>query len=399
VGLYINQNEGTKALEWNARLKARATALDSERFRAVARLNKAIVDHEAGDNHAVDTIRQIMNGTSDWYVRVTATRYYALICFDLHQIGEGLRLLATVQAQIPDGDPHTAMARSGIWEIMGIGLMALNDVRGASDAFIRYELDYNDNGWPRPDFDSIYNLGSMAIQVGDVANAERFYAAHDRLTRKANLPGLIGYNAMMCARVATMRDDMPRVMTCLQAAQPYLAEDKLLEIWVLPLEVTALSRMGRVAEAEQAMARWKTIDNEQKQGTLAGDQGLKARAELLLAKGQTTQAVALMRLYHQRDSERQSRVYSEGIHQITQDMQEQLSHRRRQLEVEQANVRLQAAMIRGQTWVVGISLFFLICGDGACGRVVDAVAGLASRPSQCRTGQYGQEPVSGQYEP
>ena len=362
VGLYINQNEGTKALEWNARLKARATALDSERFRAVARLNKAIVDHEAGDNHAVDTIRQIMNGTSDWYVRVTATRYYALICFDLHQIGEGLRLLATVQAQIPDGDPHTAMARSGIWEIMGIGLMALNDVRGASDAFIRYELDYNDNGWPRPDFDSIYNLGSMAIQVGDVANAERFYAAHDRLTRKANLPGLIGYNAMMCARVATMRDDMPRVMTCLQAAQPYLAEDKLLEIWVLPLEVAALSRMGRVAEAEQAMARWKTIDNEQKQGTLAGDQGLKARAELLLAKGQTTQAVALMRLYHQRDSERQSRVYSEGIHQITQDMQEQLSHRRRQLEVEQANVRLQAAMIRGQTWVVGISLFFLICG-------------------------------------
>lgn len=362
VGLYINQNEGAKALAWNERLKARAVALDSERFRAVARLNAAIVAHEAGDTRAVNTIREIMNGTSDWYVRVTATRYYALICFDLHQIGEGLRLLATVQAQIPDDDPNSDIARSGIWEVMGIGLMALNDVRGASDAFIRYELDYNGNGWPRPDFDSIYNLGSMAIQVGDVANAEQFYAAHDRLTRKANLPGLIGYNAMMCARLATMSDDMARVIRCLQAGQPHLSQDKLLEIWVLPLEVTALSRMGRVAEAEQALARWKTIDNEQKQGTLAGDQGLKARAELLLAKGQTTQAVALMRRYHQRDSERQSRVYSEGIHQITQDMQEQLSHRRHQLDVEQANVRLQAAMIRGQAWVVGISLFFLICG-------------------------------------
>ncbi|NIJ27943.1 ATP-binding protein [Brevundimonas terrae] len=361
VSLYINQNEGPKARAWNARLMARATALDNERFRAIAGLNNAILAYEGGDGGAADRIHATMNGTSDWYVRAVATRYYAITRFDKDQVGEGLRLLTAVQAQIPNEGPDADIAHSGIWEIMGLGLMALNDVQGATDAFARYELDYSPNDWPRPDFDSIYNLGSMAIQVGDAANAERFFAAHDRLARRSNLHGLKAYNAMMCARVASMRDDMPRVLSCMEAGQPELSRNDYLKVWILPLEVIALARTGRVAEAERVMADWDAVADSET-GRLASDLGVRARAELLHAQGQYDEAIALMRRYQQQSYVSQARAYSDGIHQITQDMQEQLSQRRRQLEVEQANARLQSAMIRAQAWVMGISLFFFVCG-------------------------------------
>ncbi|MEG2498450.1 hybrid sensor histidine kinase/response regulator [Brevundimonas sp.] len=361
VSLYLGQSDYDKARAWNQRLMARATALDSERYRTIARLNDHMLAYQSGDDTAVEKIRETMDGTSDWFVRTIATRYYAASRLDEQQLGESLRLLATVQAQIPEKDPDSDVAQSGVWEIIGVGLMLLNDVQGATDAFTRYELDYANNDWPRPVFDSIYNLGTMAIQVGDVETAELFYAAHNRLTQKANLPGLIGFNAMMCARLATLRDDMPRILACLEAGEPHLSSDTSMQVWMWPLQVIALTRAGRVGEAEAIMAQWNTASGKPN-GSMQSDLGLRANAELLFAKGRHDEAMELMRLYNQQLTLRQARSYSEGIHQITQDMQEQLSQRRRQLEVEQANVRLQAAMIRGQAWVVGISLFFLICG-------------------------------------
>src|SRR5690606_18513683 len=52
--------------------------------------------------------------------------------------------------------------------------------------------------------------------------------------------------------------------------------------------------------------------------------------------------------------------FSAGIHQVTGDMQEQLAERRRQLETARANTQLQHAVIRGQNWILGISLAFAV---------------------------------------
>lgn len=364
VSLYINQSEPVQAKAWNARLHKKADALRNERFKALSKLNVLVIDYLSGDSSVDIKIREVMDGTADWYVRATATRYYAVTRFDKHNLGEGLRLLSVMQAQIPENDPDAAAAEAGIWEVMGVGLMYLNDVQGATDAFTRFELDYTHHDWPRPDFDSIYNLGNMALQVGDADIAERFYASHDRLSRKSGLSGLLAFNALLCARVATLSDDMPRVVKCFEGAEAHLAADTYLQMWAWPLEAAALARTGDIAGAEKVMAKW-TAFGELERGTMISNLGLMAKAELLHAKGQHAEAMNLLREHTMLHSVREARSYSDGINQITRDMQEQLKQRRHQLETEQANVRLQGAMIRAQAWVVGITLFFLVCGVAA----------------------------------
>ena len=70
----------------------------------------------------------------------------------------------------------------------------------------------------------------------------------------------------------------------------------------------------------------------------------------------------LMRVFVARELANEARAYGEGVHQVTQDMQSQLTQRRQQLTIQQANVRLQSAVIRAQGWIVGVTLFFLAIG-------------------------------------
>ena len=361
VSIYLNQSEHEQALVWNERMAALADKLGNDRYKSVAKLNDLIITYDSGDSSVGYRINEVLQASDDWYVRTTATRYFAIVQFDERRIGEGLRLLSLAQTQIPENDPESAIAQGGVWEMIGVGLMQLNDVEGATDAFTRYELDHGNKAWPRPDFDSIYNLGNMAIQVGDAESAERFYAAHNRLTLKTNLSGLNAFNALMCARVATLKDDMPRVLRCLEDHDRDLAGDTYLQMWAWPLEASALARLGRVSEAERVMGRWHAFGKVER-GTMISNLALKAQAELYHAKGQHADALKLMREYSLLHTTAEARSYSEAINQITRDMQEQLTQRRHQLEVEQANVKLQSSMLRIQTWIGAVILFFLICG-------------------------------------
>ena len=361
VSLYINQSEHEKALYWNERLIAKASKLHNARFETTGEINRLIVNYDSGDTTVAKRLHEILENADDWYVHAMATRYYAVVQFDNRRIGEGLRLLSLAQTQIPENDPDAAIAQGGIWEMIGVGLMYINDVEGATDAFTRYELDHGNKNWPRPDFDSIYNLGNMAIQVGDAESAERFYAAHNRLASKTNLSGLNAFNALMCARVATLKDNMPRVLRCLEDHDSDLASDTYLQMWAWPLEASAMARLGRVADAERVMGHWYGF-GEIERGTLISNLGLKAQAELYHAKGQHADALKLMREYSLLHTTSEARSYSEAVNQITRDMQEQLTQRRHQLEIEQANVKLQSSMLRIQTWIGGVILFFLICG-------------------------------------
>ena len=80
-------------------------------------------------------------------------------------------------AAIPDNAPWADTARAGLWEVTGIGLMKLNDIEGATTAFRRFEIDYSNPAYPRPDFDALYNLTRLSLQVGDHDLAARIYAA------------------------------------------------------------------------------------------------------------------------------------------------------------------------------------------------------------------------------
>ncbi|WP_240387270.1 ATP-binding protein [Brevundimonas naejangsanensis] len=352
----LNQGDFDKATLWNERLAARARAQGDDRYLAIARLNGLTIRYDQGDVSVVPELERVARTAEDWFVKAHASRLSALALMDQDRIGEGLRLLTTAEAEIPVDDPFAATARAGVWEMTGMGLMKLSDVVGAAAAFRRFEIDDSNPDYPRPDFDSLYNLTRMALQVGDLPRAEHYYAAHHRLAQRAGLESLRAYDAALCAFVADGRQDSRGVLDCLAPFTALIDGEAFLALDILPLRGVARARLGDLAGARSDLRRLRELAP----AGIVDPRERLVEAELLFGSGRPSEAFAVLRDYERQRDVHAARRFSAGIHQVTGDMQQQLAERRRQLETARANTQLQRAVIRGQNWILGISLVFAL---------------------------------------
>jgi signal transduction histidine kinase/AmiR/NasT family two-component response regulator len=361
--LFLNQGEFDKAALWNTRLEQAARRLGDGRYVMIAHLNSLAIRYDQGAPEAAEEMQRLSLSERDWFTRAHATRLYALALMDQDRIGEALKILADVEALIPASDPYARTAHAGVWEMVGVGLMKLNDLHGAATAFGRFEIDYNNPDYPRPDFDSLYNLARLSAHLGDVDTARQFAAAHHRLTERANLASLSTYDANLCAMVADARDDARGVLDCLKPYGHDLGAAAFLAGKLLPMRAIAYARLGRLADAR---ADRDEIRRREAAGSFREDGASKlplVEAEILFAEGDFAEAYHKLRTYNRADAVRQALLFSGGIRQVTGDMQEQLDERRVQLDTARRNTGLQREVIRSQNWMFGIGIvFFLFVG-------------------------------------
>lgn len=362
--IFLNQGEFDKAKLWNGRLKAAALQLHDARYLNIGYLNDLAIRYDSGDEAAAPEMGRLARSERDWFSRVHATRLYALSLMDADRIGEGLKLLTEIDGIIPDEDPFAATAHGGVWEVAGIGLMKLNDFEGSATAFGRFEIDFANPAYPRPDFDSLYNLARLAVQVGDQSLADRLAAAHHRLASRAGLQSLSVYDASLCAYVAQGRRAPRDVLRCLQPYGHELGAAAFLAGRLLPMRAIANAQLGNVADARADLAE---IRRRAAAGSFR-EEGVSeiphVEAELLFAEGRPVEAYEKMRDYDHLAMIQANQKFSAGIRQVTGDMQEQLDDRRRQLDTAKANTSLQKDVIRSQGWIVGIAVVFILSAIG-----------------------------------
>jgi len=356
VWIIQNQGEFERAAFWNQRLKAKARTQRDQRYIQIARLNELTARYDRGDLTVDAEMARMTTAGVDWFVRAHAARLTALTLMDQDRVGEGLKLLNQAEADIPDEDLYADTAHAGLWEVTGMGLMKLNDVVGATIAFRRFEIDYANPAYPRPDFDSLYNLTKMAVQVGDLTRAQEYYAAHRRLSLRTGLENLLVYDASLCAQVADAKDEPLEVLACVAPYGEDMGTAAFLMLDILPLRAVARARTGDVEGARRDLARLRALDIE---GGVDSHVAL-VEAELLFASDRPAEAYQVMRTY-QRDRDVQTaQRFSAGIRQVTGDIQEQLDRRRQQLDTARANTELQRTVIRWQNWIVGIGVVFML---------------------------------------
>ena len=356
VWIMQNQGEFEKAAFWNKRLEAKARAQRDRRYIQIAQLNDLTARYDQGDLDVAAEMSRMTTAGVDWFVRAHAARLTALTLIDEGRVGEGLKLLSQAETDIPDNAPYAATAHGGLWEMTGMGLMKLNDTVGATIAFRRFEIDYTNPDYPRPDFDSLYNLTKMAIQVGDLTRAQAYYAAHRRLSLRTGLETLLVYDAGLCAQVASARDEPLEVLSCLAPYGEDMGSAAFVLLDILPLRAVARARTGDVDGARRDLERLRALSVD---GGADSAVGL-VEAEILFASGRAEEAFTVLRTY-QRDRDVQgAQRFSAGIRQVTGDIQEQLDRRRQQLETARANTELQRTVIRWQNWIVGIGVVFML---------------------------------------
>ncbi|HZW15695.1 MAG TPA: ATP-binding protein [Brevundimonas sp.] len=346
----LNQGEFERAAVWNRRLAAAARRQNDARYIDIAHLNDLTARYDQGELGVASEMHRFAREGRDWFVRAHAARLAALALVDEGRIGEGLELLARAQADIPERDTFAATARAGIWEVAGMGLMDLNDVDGAADAFRKFEIEFSNPAYPRPDFDSLYNLTMMAVKVGDPANAAEYYAAHNRLAQRSDLPTLAIYDASLCATVANARGAPRQVLACLEPYGENLGTAAFLAEKVLPLRAIARAQTGQTEAARRDLEALRRLD-------LNGLEAGHVEAEVLFAEGRTAEAFRMLRAHMLESEIVSARNFSAGIHQVTGDMQQQLAERRSQLETARTNTSLQRA-------VIAIGVVFLLFALG-----------------------------------
>ena len=362
---FLNQGDFDKAAIWNTRLAEAARRIGDHRYQRIAHLNVLTIRYDSGDTSAAREMSRIAERDPDWFVAAHAVRLAALALMDEDRIGAGLQLLTEFEARIPADAPYAATARAGIWEVAGVGLMKLNDLGGATAAFHRFEVEFSNPAYPRPDFDSLYNLTRMAVQLGDHAQALRLYQAHHRLSVRANLESLSAYDANLCVMTAKGREDWPGVLNCLKPYGPDLGAAAFLSHHLLPARAIALARTGRVAEAQRDMAEIRrriAADDFAEEGP---SEFQRVEAELLYATGRPKEGFDKLNAYHLAQHIYRTRRFSDGIAQVTGDMQEKLDERRLQLQTAKTNASLQKVVIESQRWLVAVVALFLLTALGA----------------------------------
>ncbi|WAC59513.1 ATP-binding protein [Brevundimonas sp. SL130] len=343
--IFLNQGEFDTAEMWNDRLAAAARHQGDQRYVRIAQLNGLTLRYDEGETAAADEMRRLAAMEPDWFARVHAIRIWALALMDRDQIGEGLKLLADADSLIPDKTPYAQVARAGLWEMTGMGLMKLNDLDGATAAFGQFEIDLANPDYPRPDFDAIYNLSRLSAQLGDAEQAKRLYQAHHRLTLRAGLPSLAVYDARLCAMAAEAADAPQDVLKCLEPYGEGLEVASFLAAQLLPVRAIARARMGQVAGARrdlEQIRRRAALDRFREEGR---SEITHVEAEILFAEGRASEAFVKLRDHARQERIADARRFSGGIRQVTGDMQQQLMERRAQLETARANTRLQGILL------------------------------------------------------
>lgn len=357
VGILRAQSEFDLAKTYNNKLAAAAERLRSRRYAAIAELNALGVRYDEGEPGATEALREARARQTDWYAQVTADTLWARVMIDERDAGASLRLLSAAEQKIPKGEAESAPAEAAVWEMIGLSLMSLNDLDASAAAFQRSQFDFADDGYPRPDFDALYNLGRMAIDLGQRATATKLVQAHHKLTAVSDLEHLAAWDANLCGLFAEAFEGPREVSACLAGLDEAMSGAEFLGRSLWPMRAIARARQGDLAGARADYERLKAYAARPDAGPTAGARLLEVEAELKLAAGDAAGAYADLRQFERQQRwKRAGEVYG-SVRQVTGGLQTQLETARRDSEIT-------ARAVRDQRAIIGLGLVLLLLSAG-----------------------------------
>jgi len=324
---------------------ARKAALQNDaRYVAVARLDGFAGRSRAGDTSVAGELEKAQAEEPDWYARAFAQTLWSRVLLDQGRTGDALKLLSHAETLIAPGDPDAAPAESAIWRAMGLALMNLNDMEGATRAFERSDFEFG-NRYPRPDFDAIYNLGHVAINLGDKASAEKLVAVHHRLTERSDLPRLKGWDVNLCGMAAEAFAGPREVLSCFSTLDANLTGLESLAPRLLPMRAIAETRLGDLGAAERDLARLKALRGSRPFGKASFERIPDLEIELMAAEGRGAEAYERMRERNRQQRFHDARDVYGSVRQITGSLETQLASARRETALQAEAVRAQRGLI------------------------------------------------------
>ena len=357
--IYLNQSEFDQFDHWNGLLAAKAAQTGDGRYAEIARIDALKSRYDRGDTTVTAEIARAAATEPDWCARVHAMGVEAQILDAEREAGKALELFQA-EDQIKSSDLDAPAAESEVWGDTGVALIQLNDLEGSAAAFQKADFEWANKAYPSPDFDDVYNLAYLAVQLGHADLARELAAAHHRLVRRSDLPHLDAWDKYLCGMVAESFDPPAKVMDCLAGLDANLTGAEFLAPGLLSMRGVAEARLGRVPDAQSDLDRMHRLQASKRFSAASFAREPELRAELLAAGGRQGPAFALLRDVTRERAQQLAERSSTGVTQLTAELERQLQAVRRQAE-------LQDKVVHSQRWI------FLLAGLLVIGSVAALV--------------------------
>jgi len=352
--ILLNQSEFDRFKHWNDLLGAKARAEGDRRYIDIAAVDALKARNDNGEGGLAPQIARYAATEPDWFARVHAITVEALLLGNERKAGAALKRLFEAEALIPSSDPDAPAAESDVWGTIGIELIQLNDLEGSAEAFQKADFNASTAGYPRPDFDDVYNMAYLATQLGDSDLARRIAVIHHRLAARSDLPHLDVWDKNLCAMVAASFGAPGEVLTCLSGIDTRMKGAEFLAPRLLSMRGLAEAQLGHIAEARIDLAQLKALQASKQFPDAAFAKAPELEAQLLAAQGQSRAAFDRLAAIMADQSFEQAQRSSGGVRQITAELEQELGDARRQADLE-------GTVARGQRWIGGLA-FLLVAG-------------------------------------
>lgn len=347
IRITISQGEYAKAAEWNQRLMRAAEDQRNTRYLAMANINTLRIRNLRDRSLSLAEIEATVQAQTDWLATVSAQTVLARRLVNEGRVGDALRQMVSALTLIPEAQATEASIASAAWEMMAILHVTVDDVHGYMKAVDRVEAYMAMSDYPRPDYESVYNLAQSLAYLGRHEEARILADTYARLAARAGTPTAQGYAGNLCAFAAAYREDWPGVLDCLTPFGPALTAPDVARNSMQPLRAEAYARTGQVERAQRDM---DDIMARIAAGHMAKSGGVRrAEAELLIAQGKTDKGIAALRAYHQSRLQQLTKSAADMMEQMTDTMDQQLA-----AAIEQD--RLKSKVIAGQRLLAGALL-------------------------------------------
>ena len=344
--IFLNQSKFDRFQYWNGALQKAAAADHDHRYLGIAQINRLYAASSNSDPTAQASIEHLLHADPDVGVRAYAAAFDAVILADAQRAGEALRILSEAGDTIPTDDIDRQSLVAAIWSSVGYALISLHDLPGAADAFANSDFVHARPDFPAPDYDSIYNMALIALGVGDEAQARQVFATHHRLAQRSDIYELKVWDSLLCGRIETQLGTPSAALACFKNLDPLRPDTKFAAASIYEMRSIALSRLGRVSEAEANYALYRKETAPVATTPKVVTRELLVRAELQKAQGRSREAFNTLATYQRVSAHADAGQYATGMHQITTELRTQLGAARSSAELQKRVIDFQ--------WMLGL---------------------------------------------
>ena len=380
--IIINQGDFAAAERWNEQLRQSAQRQQSARYLAVAQINALQIRHLRDHDVNVADMESMVAAQTDWLPKVFAQTAMARRLFDEGRVGASMRLMAHTIALIPQEQAQEASVAAAAWDLVSIAHVMVDDVPGYLRAIAKAESYMRASDYPRPDFESIYNLTQSLSYLGRHEEAQTLVQIYARLAKRTGTPTLRGYAGNICAFAASSREDWAGVLQCVAPFGENIDAPDIARNSMLPFRATAYARTGQVALARRDVEELRSRIAQRKMRMMSGFQ--RAEAELLIAQGDYVRGIPALRAYHLARFQKTARSAAAAMEQIVVNMEDQLQAESEQSRLKSeiiANHQLLAAVLLLLGAILS-GLVFLLAKQRKAFRlqaITDTLTGLPNR--------------------